>query len=484
MSIKVLEEKLGARRQQLAAEVESRTALFAKVDGIREKVDALEAKEDLSAEDAASFKALSADLRTASRDAVSASDKIHDIQADIRQLQNEIDARQEHNKLSASLESPSDRQTGDEDIAPKAPAKAKAAMTKEEADKDISDFFRASYLAKYHNCSINQVLAGQVDDDREPGKQYKNPRLAAVVNTTTNASLVPAVYSTRLIELLRPAAVVRNLPGLRQVPMPSGNLSIPRQATSSTANYVGEMANMPVSNPTSDAVQLQAKKLTVHVIESGEMMRWSNPSSDALIRDDMTKVYGEKEDVTFIRATASATVPGGLKYWADQLAVSQVIATLGGAAPTIQQVKTVLGNAKLALRSANSPMRAPAWLLSPRTEQHLMDMVDGNGNAAFPEMERGLLRGFPYRVTTQIPENLGGGTDATEIYLVDATEFLVGDTTRFELAVSTEAAYHDGANVQAAFSQDAVVFRLIAEHDTAMRHLQSVAYVTGVQWGA
>ena len=47
---------------------------------------------------------------------------------------------------------------------------------------------------------------------------------------------------------------------------------------------------------------------------------------------------------------------------------------------------------------------------------------------------------------------------------------------------STEAAYYDGANVQAAFSLDQMVIRAIIEHDLVMRHDFSSSVLTGMTW--
>jgi spore coat polysaccharide biosynthesis protein SpsF (cytidylyltransferase family) len=116
-----------------------------------------------------------------------------------------------------------------------------------------------------------------------------------------------------------------------------------------------------------------------------------------------------------------------------------------------------------------------------------MDLLDSNGNARYPEMQRGMLKGSPYMTTTQIPENLtvtigSSRPNCSEIYYLEASELIIADAPTYELQVSTEAAYHDGSNVQAAFSQDAAVFRLIVEHDFIQRRPQASAYMQGVDW--
>lgn len=98
-------------------------------------------------------------------------------------------------------------------------------------------------------------------------------------------------------------------------------------------------------------------------------------------------------------------------------------------------------------------------------------------------MQTGLLRGVPFRATTAVPINLGGGT-ASEVYLADFSEVLIGETGSIAIDVSTEAAYHDGSAVVSAFSKDQTVIRLIMANDLAVRHLEAVAVLDGVTWGA
>ena len=129
-------------------------------------------------------------------------------------------------------------------------------------------------------------------------------------------------------------------------------------------------------------------------------------------------------------------------------------------------------------------MTRAGWIMAPRTQMHLMNLRDGNGNYAFPEVMSGRLRNKPIFLTTQIPINLGGGTES-EIYLVDAAQIVVGEHMGIEISMSTEAAYNDGTGtMRAAFSRDETVMRAILQHDINARHLAAIAILTGVTWGA
>ncbi len=284
-----------------------------------------------------------------------------------------------------------------------------------------------------------------------------------------------------MIELLRAKTVVRRLPGLRNIPLPNGNLTLPRQSGAGSAAYNGEFTNIAESNPTTDNIALSAKKLTALVVQSGELLRRSNPSSELMVRDDIIEVIARAEDSQFIRGCRFFDRSKGLKAFADATSGTQVIAA--NATVNLANVTTDLMKLQLALVNADTPMRNPALIMAPRTMLYLRYLRDGNGNFAFPEMANGTLMNIPVFDTTQIPINLGVGTNASEVYLVDASEFILADTNMFELAVSDTAAWHNGTAVQAAFSQDAVVFRMIVEHDTQIRHPRSVAYLSGVTWG-
>jgi HK97 family phage major capsid protein len=140
------------------------------------------------------------------------------------------------------------------------------------------------------------------------------------------------------------------------------------------------------------------------------------------------------------------------------------------------------GKAKGLIKRANIPDRNMGWLFHPDVEQYLTDLRDGNGNLAFPELARGLFRGKPYKTTTQIPVNLGTGSNETEVYLVEFSQCLIGDSLSMVLDVSTEASYKDGATLVSSFSRDETVVRAVSAHDFGMRMTKAAAIITGVKW--
>jgi HK97 family phage major capsid protein len=475
VSLSKIDQKISAKKREISSLVAKRQEAFEAIDTLSDAIDALN-ESDPSDDQKAQLKSKIAEHRTARALRDEISESVRAAEDELFELKKDREACEEHNRAEASLRDASDRQGTPDSVAPAAAPAANVRvqdLTGEQKDHDIASLFRGMYLGKAEGVGLRAVLSGEVGD------QYRNDRMHAAVTKTTNSNIFPDGYVPRLIELLRPRTVIRQMDGIRQMSMPNGALRIPRQNATTNAQYVGELTEPTLANPTTNEVTLASKKLMSIVVQSGEVMRQSSPSSDRMILNDVVAQVARKEDATFLRGTQSATVPGGLKYFADNGGFT----TAANGTVNVANVTTDIGKLILGLVNEDVPMLNPYFVMAPRTERWLMDARDGNGNYAFPELQLGNLRGFPYLTTTQIPINLGGGTNASELYLVDASEFILAEAPTFELTVSMEAAYDDGGTVKAAFSQDAAVFRLITEHDTEMRHRESVGYLSGVTWG-
>lgn len=290
-------------------------------------------------------------------------------------------------------------------------------------------------------------------------------------------ALISGEMATDVIELLRPAAIVRRLNPL-VVPMTRGSLTMPKLSGGATSSYQGEGDDAGKSEQTTGQLKLTYKKLVTLVPVSNDLLRFSDFNADMIVRDDMINSMAQREDLAFIRGNGNLDTPKGLRYWAPTANVFAANATVN-----LDNVTADLGSAVLNLRNNNVRMIRPAWMLSPTTEMYLMTVRDGNGNYAFrDEMMRGTLWGFPYGSTTQIPSNLGGGANESEVYLVDMADAVIGEAADIMLDISTEASYVENSTVKSAFSKDETVVRAISEHDFGMRHDASVAVITAVKW--
>lgn len=291
--------------------------------------------------------------------------------------------------------------------------------------------------------------------------------------------LIPEDFTSEIIELLQPQAVVRRM-GAISIPMPSGTLPITAITGGATAYYVGESTNITPSQQAFGQIVLTAKKLAALVPISNELLRVPNAKADVIVRNDLISAIAKREDLAFIRGDGTQAQPKGILHWAASGNKFNANSTVN-----LQTVTEDLGKAERLLKEGNVPFTRPGWLMAPRTEIFLKSLRDANGNFAFrAEMMQGKLQGFPYAVTTQIPTNLGSGGNESEVYLVDFADAIIGETTQMIIEISSEAAYYDGTGVVAAFSRDESVIRVIVQHDFALRHPASAAVIQAVKWGA
>lgn len=289
--------------------------------------------------------------------------------------------------------------------------------------------------------------------------------------------LIPAQLSADVIEFLRPASVVRRL-APTTIPMPNGNLRLPKVTGGSTASYQGENANIAQTQLVIGQIAMTYKKLTALVPASNDLLRYSGPgaaSADAMIRDDVVRAIAQRENQAFLRDNGTESTPKGIRNWAATGNVANSAGT------TLANMVTDLGTMMLALMNNNIPEGRWAWIMSPRNWNSLMTIQNANGFFVFrDEMTRGTLWGYPFAYTTQMP-----GTGATgEMYLVNMADAIIGDSMSLQVDVSLEASYIDAAtgSLVSAFSLDQSIVRAITEHDFAMRRAESVAVTQAMSW--
>lgn len=312
------------------------------------------------------------------------------------------------------------------------------------------------------------------------GENHPVVHALAVTSSTVSGggSFVPEMFSSEMIEFLRATAVVRrmNPQTLGMV----GTLRVPRINAGATASYKGEGAPPNATQPTTGDIILTAKKLIGIMPFSNDWLRRSVPGAEEMFRTDLVDALATREDLAFIRGDGLSDTPKGLR---NLMAAANAVASSGTFdVPTTRKELSQLENK---LMSADVKMRRPGWLFAARTFTGLKSLLTTNGVAAFPELAQGQLMGYPFAVTTQIPINLGGGGNESEVYLADFAEVVVGDELNMLVDVFNEGSYLDSAGAtQSLVSNDETAVRIISEHDIALRHDTAVAVLTAVTWTA
>jgi HK97 family phage major capsid protein len=261
------------------------------------------------------------------------------------------------------------------------------------------------------------------------------------------------------------------------LPMDRGNFSIPRVTQGSTAYYQGESENITPSKMKFGQIQLIFKKLTALVPVSNDLVRYSSPGADAIVRDDMVRSVAQRENQAFLRDDGTDATPKGLLYWAPSANKFDSSGT------TLALMTADLGQLLLKLLNNDIPMTRPVWIMSPKIWNALVTVINTNGFYVFRDemVNNQTLWGWPFALSTAVPINLGGGS-SSELYLVDMADMIIGESLTPRIDSSPLAAYHDGSAVVSAYSKDETVIRVISEHDFVARREESIAVLETVNW--
>jgi HK97 family phage major capsid protein len=304
--------------------------------------------------------------------------------------------------------------------------------------------------------------------------------------TGEGGALIPQDFMADLIELLRANTVVRGSSPM-EIGMPMGNITIPRLAGGATAAYQNELDDIAVSQERFDDVNLSAKKLTAMVPVSNDLIRRAPIGVEEVVRDDLVQTIARREDLAFLRGDGTDKGPVGMRSLCLPANLITVAAMPATPAPG-DQLTAILAGASaaiLTLQNGMSRMLRPTWIMTPTAARFIAVARDSVGGFYFKdEMATGMFEGYPVRITQQIPSNLvmTTFTKASEIYFVDMADFIIADTYNVVVDASDVAAYNDGVSMVSAFQRDQSLFRVIAEHDCNMRHLQSLVVLLTQDW--
>jgi HK97 family phage major capsid protein len=271
-------------------------------------------------------------------------------------------------------------------------------------------------------------------------------RAAVAVGTTTDpvwaAPLVNyQIMNAEFIELLRPETILGNLNGYRSVPF---NVKIPRQTAGATSNWVGEGLSKPVSRLTFDQVTIPFAKIAVICVITQELARFSQPSAEMLVRDDLVSSIAQFIDQQFIDGSVAAVA--GLKPGS----INNTSPNIPSSGYNVQHVTADLAAAMLAMTAAGIQLRRPVWIMSPNAAMYLATLRTAQDIFAFPGMGVGgapsaaqgqtgaTLMGIPVVVSGNIP-TVAGPPIQSSITLLEQSELMVADDGQTMIDTSTEA---------------------------------------------
>lgn len=313
------------------------------------------------------------------------------------------------------------------------------------------------------------------------------PRGMKTLNTQTAVSgglLVPDNVSNDIIELLRPMTAFLRIPGMRRIPMPNGTYQQPGAATGGSAFYTTEGEPAKPTEQTFRDIQMIAKTLTCLVPFTNDLLNWSIPGLRQFVQDDMFGAMSEKMDAMMFRGDGMAGNPRGLYNIQGIIATTPSYAT--STTPTAAQIDQEARRLLNYFILRNNTLTNVAWVMHATTIGYLQDLKNSDGSYVYPTMQGDAprFRNIPVIDTTNLPANLGVGSNETQIALIKGSDVLFGETAGLNIATSDEAMIEMNGQALSMFQRRMTAIMGWMQHDVNVRHLESVVVMSAVKWGA
>lgn len=263
-------------------------------------------------------------------------------------------------------------------------------------------------------------------------------RSAVAAGTTTDTTwagplVVYQNMASEFVEYLRPLSIVGRLQGMRNVPF---NIKVPRQTTGATVNWVGEASVKPISALAFDQLSLGHTKIAGIVPLSEELIRFSSPSAEQLVTQDLAASIAQFLDQEFVDPTVSAVT--GINPASITNTASGVTATGTTAAALRTDIKTLLATFQA---GGLNNFTSGTWIMTSQQALAISLMVNSLGQPEFPgvTMQGGTFVGFPVIASENVPTVGASPTDGSRIIFALADQILLADDGQVTVDVSREA---------------------------------------------
>lgn len=246
---------------------------------------------------------------------------------------------------------------------------------------------------------------------------------------TWAAPLIPAAQRMQeeFIELLRPALIIGRIPGLRRVPP---NISVPAQTGGGTFGWVGEGKAKPVSAMAFDSVTLRWAKAAGICVLTKELIRYSSPSAEQIVRDSMVKDITAFLDVQFIDPTVAEVTASGVQV--SPASITNGVTPTAASGTTAAAFRTDMKALFATFLTVNDNPSDAVVLMSATVALNLSLLINTLGQPEFPNigMQGGSILGLPVIVSQAV---------GARIIILKASDILLADDGPIEIDASGEA---------------------------------------------
>lgn len=344
-------------------------------------------------------------------------------------------------------------------------------------------FAKALAAANGSRSEALEIARKQYPDD---AKLHHVLKAAVGAGTTTDPQWAGALveyqeYANDFVEFLRPQTIIGRfgqggIPALRQVPF---NIRIPAQTSGGSASWVGQGKAKPLTKFDFESITFSFAKVAAIAVLTDELIRFSNPAADALVRNALAEAVIARLDTDFISPSK-----------AEVANVSPASITNGiTAVPSTGNPDDDAAAAFGVFVAANLQPNGAVWLMSSTTALALSMRKNALGQKEYPEMTLlgGTFQGLPVIVSQYVGNQLVL-VNAPDIYLADDGGVAVDMSREASLEMESDPAGDSitptGTELVSMFQTNSVAIRAERWINWKRRRTAAVAVISGVNYGA
>lgn len=306
-------------------------------------------------------------------------------------------------------------------------------------------------------------------------------------NPTWAGNLVdPTNLASEFLEFLRPLTVIGRIPGLRRVPF---NVRITGQSTGAVANWVGEGRAKPVTSFGTTATTLLYTKIAAIAVVTEELARFSSPSAETLVRDELARAVIERMDIDFLDP-AQAAVTG-----INPASITNGVTPLSSAGVSEANIRTDITTLLTAFIEGNHDVAGLVLVMPNTLAMAASLMVNSLGQPSFPGIgiSGGTLLGIPVVATQYAGNQSGSGNlvialNARDIALADDGQVSLDSSREASIEMSDAPAGNSGtptgASLVSMYQTNSVAIRAERFINWAKLRTDAVVFIDDANWGS
>lgn len=318
--------------------------------------------------------------------------------------------------------------------------------------------------AKLHHVIKDAISAGTTNDPKWAGALVEYQE-----------------YSNDFVEYLRPQTIIGrfgqgNIPSLRKVPF---NIRIPAQTSGGNANWVGQGKAKPLTKFDFESITFSFAKVAAIAVLTDELIRFSTPAADALVRNALAEAVIARLDTDFINPSKAEVAN------VSPASVTNGITAIPSTGNPDDDAAAAFGE----FVTANLQPTGAVWLMSSTTALALSMRKNALGQKEYPDMTLlgGTFQGLPVIVSQYVGNQLVL-VNAPDIYLADDGGVAVDMSREASLEMQSEptgdSTTPTPVELVSMFQTNSVAIRAERWINWKRRRTAAVAVISGVNYGA